>query len=55
MYNVLEKYEWVSSYGKLDCRGKIGLVEVKRDMESGEYCGEDMKKVFKLKDEKGDK
>lgn len=36
-------------------RAKIAFLQVKRDIESGQYSAEDMKNVFKLKDENRDK
>jgi hypothetical protein len=55
LYNLLDKYQPLTSYPKLDSRAKIAFLQVKRDIESGQYSAEDMKKVFKLKDENRDK
>nr|UVM88661.1 MAG: hypothetical protein [Bacteriophage sp.] len=54
-YNLLDKYQSLTSYPKLDSRAKIAFLQVKRDIESGQYSAEDMKNVFKLKDENRDK
>lgn len=55
LYNLLDKYQSLTSYPKLDSRAKIAFLQVKRDIESGQYSAEDMKNVFKLKDENRDK
>lgn len=55
LYNLLDKYQSLISYPKLDFRAKIAFLQVKRDIESGQYSAEDMKNVFKLKDENRDK
>lgn len=55
LYNLLDKYQSLTSYPKLDSRAKIAFLQVKRDIESGQYSVEDMKNVFKLKDENRDK
>lgn len=55
LYNLLDKYQSLTSYPKLDFRAKIAFLQVKRDIESGQYSAEDMKNVFKLKDENRDK
>lgn len=55
LYNLLDKYQSLASYPKLDSRAKIAFLQVKRDIESGQYSAEDMKNVFKLKDENRDK
>lgn len=55
IYNLLDKYQSLTSYPKLDSRAKIAFLQVKRDIESGQYSAEDMKNVFKLKDENRDK
>ena len=55
LYNMLDKYQSLTSYPKLDSRAKIAFLQVKRDIESGQYSAEDMKNVFKLKDENRDK
>lgn len=55
LYNLLDKYQSLISYPKLDSRAKIAFLQVKRDIESGQYSAEDMKNVFKLKDENRDK
>lgn len=55
LYNLLDKYQsltsYPTSYPKLDSRAKIAFLQVKRDIENGQYSAEDMKNVFKLKDE----
>lgn len=53
--NLLDKYQSLTSYPKLDSRAKIAFLQVKRDIENGQYSAEDMKNVFKLKDENRDK
>lgn len=53
--NLLDKYQSLTSYPKLDSRAKIAFLQVKRDIKSGQYSAEDMKNVFKLKDENQDK
>lgn len=55
LYNLLDKYQSLTSYPKLDSRAKIAFLQVKRDIENGQYSAEDMKNVFKLKDENRDK
>lgn len=55
LYNLLDKYQSLTSYPKLDSRANIAFLQVKRDIENGMYSAEDMKKVFKLKDENRDK
>jgi hypothetical protein len=57
LYNLLDKYQslTITSYPKLDSRAKIAFLQVKRDIENGQYSAEDMKNVFKLKDENRDK
>lgn len=55
LYNLLDKYPSLTSYPKLDFRAKIAFLQVKRDIESGQYSAENMKNVFKLKDENRDK
>lgn len=55
IYNLLDKYQSLTSYPKLDSRAKIAFLQVKRDIKSGQYSAEDMKNVFKLKDENRDK
>ena len=42
-------------YPKFFSRDKIAFLQFKRDIESGQYSAEDMKNVFKLKDENRDK
>lgn len=51
LYSLLDKYQSLTSYPKLDSRAKIAFLQVKRDIENGQYSAEDMKNVFKLKDE----
>lgn len=55
LYNLLDKYQSLTNYPKLDFRAKIAFLQVNRDIESGQYSAEDMKNVFKLKDENRDK
>lgn len=39
-------YNPLTSYPKLDSRAKIAFLQVKRDIENGQYSAEDMKNVF---------
>lgn len=55
LLDMLDKYQSLTSYPKLDSRAKIAFLQVKRDIENGQYSAEDMKNVFKLKDENRDK
>lgn len=55
LYTLLDKYQSLTSYPQLDSRAKIAFLQVKRDIENGQYSAEDMKNVFKLKDENRDK
>lgn len=55
LLDMLDKYQSPTSYPKLDYRANIAFLQVKRDIENGQYSAEDMKNVFKLKDENRDK
>lgn len=46
LYNLLDKYQSLTSYPKLDSRANIAFLQVKRDIENGMYSAEDMKKSF---------
>ena len=36
LYNLLDKYQFLTSYPKLDSRAKIAFLQVKRDIENGQ-------------------
>lgn len=55
IYKLLDKYQSLTEYPRLDHQANIAFLQVKRDIENGMYSAEDMKKVFKLKDENRDK
>lgn len=56
IYKLLDKYQSLTEYPKVDYQANnIAFLQVKRDIENGMYSAEDMKKVFKLKDENRDK
>lgn len=54
IYKLLDKYQSLTVL-LLDHQANIAFLQVKRDIENGMYSAEDMKKVFKLKDENRDK
>lgn len=54
IYKLLDKYQSLNLL-LLDYQANIAFLQVKRDIENGMYSAEDMKKVFKLKDENRDK
>lgn len=55
IYKLLDKYQSLTEYPRLYHQANIAFLQVKRDIENGMYSAEDMKKVFKLKDENRDK
>lgn len=55
IYKLLDKYQSLTEYPRLDHQANIAFLQVKRDIENGMYSAEDMKNVFKLKDENRDK
>lgn len=55
IYKLLDKYQSLTEYPRLYYQANIAFLQVKRDIENGMYSAEDMKKVFKLKDENRDK
>ena len=55
IYKLLDKYQSLIEYPRLYHQANIAFLQVKRDIENGMYSAEDMKNVFKLKNENRDK